>query len=108
MLEKGYSHNLENGLGQLALLTEPQEAAVIDRLSAYPDMVAAAGRNCAPHTVAHYLRDLAADFHSWYNAHAFVIDEADLRDARLCLALAVKQTIANGLSLLGVSAPERM
>ena len=108
MSEKDYSHNLENGLAKLELLAEPQEAAVIDRLSAYPDMVAAAGRNCAPHTIAHYLRDLAADFHSWYNAHAFVIEEADLRDARLCLALAVQQTIANGLALLGVSAPERM
>jgi arginyl-tRNA synthetase len=108
MAEKGYQHDANNGLAQLSLLTEPQEAAVIDRLAAYPDMVAAAGRNCAPHSIAHYLRDLAADFHSWYNAHAFVIEEADLRDARLCLALAVKQTIANGLALLGVNAPERM
>lgn len=108
MAERGYSHNVENGLAQLSLLSEAQEAAVIDRLAAYPDIVAAAGRNCAPHSIAHYLRDLAADFHSWYNAHAFVIEDPDLRDARLCLALAVKQTIANGLALLGVSAPERM
>jgi arginyl-tRNA synthetase len=108
MTEQGYQHNADNGLAQLSLLTEPQEAAVIDRLAAYPDIVAAAGRNCAPHSIAHYLRDLAADFHSWYNAHAFVIEETDLRDARLCLALAVKQTIANGLALLGVNAPERM
>jgi len=108
MAEKGYQHNVENGLTNLGLLTEPQEAAVIDRLAHYPDIIAAAGRNCAPHSIAHYLRDLAADFHSWYNAQAFVIDEADLRDARLCLALAVQQTIANALKLLGVSAPDRM
>ena len=108
MAEQGYSHNLDNGLAHLALLAEPQEATVIDRLAAYPDIVAAAGRNCAPHTIAHYLRELAGDFHSWYNAHAFVVDNDDLRDVRLCLALAVKQTIANGLALLGVSAPERM
>lgn len=108
MAEKGYTHNVENGLAQLELLSEPQEAAVMDRLAAYPDVIAAAGRNCSPHSIAHYLRDLAGDFHSWYNAQAFVIEEDNLRDARLCLALAVKQTIANGLALLGVSAPERM
>lgn len=108
MQEKGYHHNLDNGLAHLALLNEPQESAVFDRLAAFPDVIEMAGRNCAPHSIAHYLRDLAADFHSWYNAQAFVVDDDNLRDARLCLALATKQTIANGLALLGVSAPARM
>ena len=70
--------------------------------------VADAAADLAPHSVAFYLKDLAADFHSWYNASQFLVDDAALREARLALAAATRQVIANGLALLGVSAPERM
>ena len=93
------------GLGPL---TSEHERAVINRLEAFPQMVADAAADLAPHSVAFYLKDLAADFHSWYNASQFLVDDAALREARLALAAATRQVIANGLALLGVSAPERM
>jgi arginyl-tRNA synthetase len=62
----------------------------------------------APHTLVHYLRDLANDFHTYYSAHQFIVDDAPLRDARLTLALATQVVIRNGLGLLGVSAPVTM
>ena len=61
-----------------------------------------------PHQLAHYLRDLAGDFHTYYNAHKFIVDDAGLRNARLNLIAATRQVLENGLKLLGVSAPERM
>ena len=93
------------GLGPL---TSEHERAVINRLEAFPQMVADAAADLAPHSVAFYLKDLAADFHSWYNASQFLVDDAALREARLALAAATRQVIANGLALLGVSAPARM
>ena len=71
-------------------------------------MVANAARNRAPHLLSYALRDLAQDFHAWYNGNKVLVDDARVRNARLTLALAVKQVIANGLNLLGVSAPEKM
>mgnify|MGYP003546408160 CR=1 FL=1 len=62
----------------------------------------------APHMIVHYLRDLANDFHTYYNAHQFIVDDARLRNARLMLVLALQQVVRNGLILLGVSAPEAM
>jgi arginyl-tRNA synthetase len=62
----------------------------------------------APHTLVHYLRDLANDFHTYYSTHQFIVEDASLRDARLVLALAAQMVIRNGLSLLGVSAPSSM
>ena len=70
--------------------------------------MASAALNNEPHTVATYLRELSGDFHTWYNAHKTLVDEQPLRDARLALSEAVRQVIANGLDLLGVSAPEAM
>ena len=96
------------GAVDLGPLASEHERAVINRLEAYPQMVAAAAEELAPHSVAFYLKDLAADFHSWYNASQFLVDDAALRAARLALAAATRQVIANGLGLLGVSAPERM
>ncbi len=92
----------------LAPLESEHERAVINRLEAFPQMLAGAAEELAPHSVAFYLKDLAADFHSWYNASQFLVDDAALREARLALATATRQVIANGLQLLGVSAPERM
>ncbi len=98
----------EEGLAQLELLTTEHEAALLRQLDRYPEVVAAAARNLEPHTVATYLRELAGDFHTYYNAHKVLVDDKDLRDARLALSEAVRQVIANGLALLGVSAPESM
>ena len=64
--------------------------------------------NYEPHLLANYLRELAGDYHTWYNGHKMLIEEADLRNARLTLSVAVRQVIANGLELLGASAPEQM
>ena len=61
-----------------------------------------------PHQLAHYLRELANEFHTYYNAHQFLVEDNSLRDARLTLIQAVRQIIGNGLTLLGVSAPETM
>lgn len=106
--EQGWSWNAEEALGQLGNLTEEHETAVLRRLDRYPEVVAAAARNCEPHTVATYLRDLAADFHTWYNAQKMLVDDSGQRNARVALSEAVKQVIANGLDLLGVSAPQEM
>ena len=77
-------------------------------LSRFPEIVESAAIAREPHQVAFYLRELANDFHTYYNAHTFLVDDARLRDARLALATAVGQVLANGLALLGVSAPETM
>ena len=77
-------------------------------LSRYGEVVEAAGTTLEPHLVAQYLRELANAFHGWYHASPVLVEDAALRDARLALALAVRQGLANGLDLLGVSAPERM
>jgi arginyl-tRNA synthetase len=77
-------------------------------LSRYPEIIALAANNRAPQHLVHYLRDLASEFHTYYNAHTFIVDEEDLRNARLVLIAATRQVIANGLSVLGVSAPDSM
>ena len=92
----------------LAPLKGARELALCARIAAFPDALEAAARDYAPHLVAFYLKDLAADFHSFYNAERILVDDAGLRDARLALVAAVRQTLANGLTLLGVSAPETM
>jgi arginyl-tRNA synthetase len=89
-------------------LTSEKELQLARRLEEYPDMLAVAAKELAPHSVAFYLRELAADFHSYYNAERILVEDEALRAARLALCAAVRQTLANGLSLLGVSAPEKM
>lgn len=84
------------------------EQALVAELSRYPEVVEAAGQNLEPHLITTYLRELAAGFHGWYNTHQFIVDDEAVRDARLTLAMAVRQVLANGLDLLGVSAPESM
>ncbi|EXJ10831.1 DALR anticodon-binding domain-containing protein [Nitrincola nitratireducens] len=71
-------------------------------------MLRNAALNFEPHVLANYLRDLASDYHTWYNGHKMIIDDVALRNARLTLSVAVRQVLANGLNLLGVSAPEQM
>ncbi|MDH5181649.1 MAG: arginine--tRNA ligase [Gammaproteobacteria bacterium] len=106
--EKGLSYDQSNGLNNLAMLDTDHEQAVMSKLDQYAEVVENAALNHEPHQLVHYLRELANDFHSWYNAHKVIIDESDLRDARLALSQAVRQVTANGLKLLGVSAPESM
>ncbi len=106
--EKGFAHDAANGAANVARLVEPQEQALLVTLSRLPEVVEAAAAARAPHQLPHYLRDVANDFHSWYNAHQFLIDDADLRDARLNLMLATRQVLRNGLALVGVSAPDAM
>jgi len=106
--DKGLTFNQDNGLNNLNLLVEPQEQALVTSLTKFPELIRAAAINHEPHTLAHYLRNLANELHSYYNAHHFIVDDANLRDARLALAIAIRQVIRNGMKLLGVSAPERM
>jgi arginyl-tRNA synthetase len=106
--EKGWRYDEAAGLSHLDKLTEAHEDALLVALSRYPEVVELAARDCAPHQIAHYLRDLANAFHTYYNAHTFLTDDAGLRNARLALISAARQVIVNGLDLLGVSAPDRM
>jgi arginyl-tRNA synthetase len=92
----------------VAPLTSEQELALLARLMEYPEVVESAARDLAPHAIAFYLRALAGEFHSYYNAERILVEDGALRDARLALCAAVRQTLANGLALLGVSAPEKM
>ena len=93
---------------QLGALTSERELGLAQRIGEFPELLAIAARELAPHTLAFYLRELAAEFHSYYNAERILVDDEGLRLARLALCAAVRQTLANGLSLLGVSAPEKM
>jgi arginyl-tRNA synthetase len=106
--ERGIAHDVARGSAALARLTEPQEVLLIKRLVAFPEIVQQCAVQRAPHTLVHYLRDLANDFHTYYSAHQFLVDDGELRDARLNLAFAAQIVIRNGLGLLGVSAPDIM
>jgi arginyl-tRNA synthetase len=108
MREKGIVQDEARGRESLARLTEAHELALLATLSRYPEVVEAAALQRAPHALVHYLRELATDFHAYYNAHQFLVDDAALRDARLLLICGVRQVVRNGLGLLGVSAPEAM
>ena len=92
----------------LAALTHEQEAALASRVAEFPQALTAAARDLAPHHIAFYLRELCAGFHSYYNAVPFLVDDQTIKLARLALVAAVRRVLANGLALLGVSAPERM
>ncbi|MGH8700435.1 MAG: DALR anticodon-binding domain-containing protein, partial [Burkholderiales bacterium] len=95
------------GAAPAALVSE-HEIALLARLLEYPDAVENAARDLAPHLIAFYLRELAAEFHSYYNATRLLVEEEDVKRARLALASAVRQILRNGLALLGVSAPDKM
>ena len=92
----------------LSPLCGPREAALLARLAEYPEMLQKALDELGPHQVAFYLRDLAGELHSYYNAERVLVDEVSTRMARLALLLAVRQVLRNGLALIGVSAPARM
>ena len=92
----------------LSALDNEHEAALLQRLGEFPDTVAAAAQELAPHIVATYLKELAGDLHSYYNAHKFLVEDSVTTEARLALVAATRQVLRNGLALLGVSAPEKM
>jgi arginyl-tRNA synthetase len=106
--QKGLAWNARRGLDGLHLLTEEAEQRLMTRLGGYPEAVETAALAREPHQVAYYLRELATDFHAYYNAHPFIMEEEVHRDARLTLIFATRQVLANGLNLLGVGAPELM
>jgi arginyl-tRNA synthetase len=92
----------------LTRLESASEIALMARLAQWPDTVRGAVDELAPHVLAYYLRELAADFHSFYNAQRVLVDDSGLRSARLALLASTRQVLRNGLALIGVSAPERM
>ena len=112
--ELGGTFDLDSGLNQLHLLTQDQETDLMDKMSQFPELVKSAADNCEPHVIAHYLRELAADLHGYYQIgsddeqNRWIVDDKNMCNARLTLISAVKQVIVNGLNLLGVSAPEKM
>ena len=108
MLNQSGESSADIAQADVAQLTAPTEYALMQRLAELPHIVTLAAQELAPHHVAFWLRDCAADFHAWYNAERVLVDDIALKRARLRLAAATRQVLANGLTLLGVSAPERM
>ncbi|WP_374557605.1 arginine--tRNA ligase [Thermomonas sp.] len=106
--EKGYAFDAAHGQASLHVLDDAPAQDLMRELSRFPEVVEAAGATLEPHLVAQYLRELANAFHGWYHASPVLVEDAALRNARLSLALATRQVLANGLDLLGVSAPESM
>ena len=106
LMERGIDIDLRKA--DPSLLIEDQELDLLRSLSRYPEVVAQAARNFEPHQVAYFTRELANDFHAYYNAHPFIAAEEHWRLARLSLIDATRQVFANALHLLGVSAPQSM
>jgi len=108
LLEKGYIHNVELGMANLPELSAEHESVLLTTLARYPEVIERAATQYEPHLLINYLRELATDFHTYYNAHQFLVESATLRNARLNLISSVQQVLVNGLILLGISAPEAM
>ncbi len=106
--EKQWHFDADSAAEHLDRLDADIEREVLKQLARFPDMVAAAATQLAPQLIVHYLRELAELYHRYYNSSAFLIDDAELRDARLYLNLAVQQVLRNGLALLGVDALDKM
>jgi arginyl-tRNA synthetase len=100
--------DMQVGLAQMTRLDSEPEQILLTELSRYPEVVDAAANSLEPHLIAQYLRELAGALHSYYHEHKWIVDDADLRNARITLAVATRQVIRNGLDLLGLSAPEKM
>ena len=108
LAEKGLQRDIQTGEDNLDKLTEEQEISIVSSLTRYPEVLERAAVQYAPHLLIIYLRELAAEFHSYYNAHQFIVDDVALRNARLNLIYSVKQVLANGLNLLRINTPESM
>lgn len=101
-------HNPAIGEAALDQLTEDRELALLRAVSRFPEVIESAARSRTPHLLAHYLSDLATEFHGYYNAHQFLVDDENLRNARLNLIQATRIVLENGLGQLGISAPQLM
>jgi arginyl-tRNA synthetase len=108
LASRGLSFDRSAGVAAVGRLDSAHEQAMLHALVRYPEIIEQAATNRAPHALVHYLRDLANVFHTYYNAEQFIVEDAQLRNARLALVLGVQQVVRNGLTLLGVSAPESM
>jgi len=111
ILRKGQEQGLEKIIREdqaVAMLKAPEEIHLIKNLSRYADVLENSAKNMEPHRITFYLMELAAAFHAYYNKHRVLTDDPVLSRGRLYLVLAVQKVIRNGLSLLGVSAPDRM
>jgi arginyl-tRNA synthetase len=108
MAEKNLTYSESEGLENLSLLTDQHELQLLGTLSRYQEMIVNAATQHEPHLVTNYLRELATDFHSYYNSQQFLVDDSRLRNARLVLIGATRQVLVNGLQLIGVSTPESM
>jgi len=106
--EKGLQRDISLGYANLDKLTENHEQALVVRLSRYAELLERAAVQYEPYLLVNYLRELAAEYHSYYNAHQFIVDDPEIRNARLNLICSVKQILANGLSLLRINTPESM
>ncbi len=106
--DKGMERDLVLGMNNLDMLIEEHETLLITTLSKYPEVLERAALKYEPHQLIHYLRELANNFHTYYNAHQFLVEDAALRNARLNLIGAAKQVITNGLTLLNINTPESM
>ena len=108
LAENNWTWDQEAGLTHLDRLDSEHEKDLITRLSKYPEVLTNAAVNYEPHLLANYLKELANDFHSYYNSNKMLIDDADLRNARITLSEAARQVLNNGLTLLGADSPEQM
>jgi arginyl-tRNA synthetase len=106
--ERGVAFDAHAAARHVARLTEPHEKALLTLLNRYPQMLQDVATQLTPHTVTFFVREVAEALHSYYNVHQFLVDDAELRDARLALVAATGQVLRNGLGLLGVSAPDKM
>ncbi len=108
LAERSLNWDQQQGLASLDKLTEEHEQELIKTMSRYAELITKAGAQHEPHQITYYLRDLAQALHSYYNAHQFIVDDDATRNARLSLIKAAQQIIRNGLTIIGVSAPEEM
>ena len=106
--EKSIQWDADNGKANMHKLKQEHETALMRTVDRFPEVIELAANNRAPQHLVNYLRELANEFHSYYNAHQFIVDDSELRDARLILITAVRVVIANGLRIIGVSAPDKM
>ena len=106
--EQKISYKPLEGIKILSSIAEEGEINMAKLLALYPEQLNTAANNLEPHVLTHYLRDLASEFHAYYNSNKVLDDNKQIRDARITLSIAVKQVLQNGLQLLGVSAPEEM
>ena len=103
-----FNFDKNSGISNLGLLSTNHETQIITKLGDYPNVIELSAGNYSVHSLANYLLEIAQFFHSYYNAHRFIVADNEIRNARLALIAAVAIVIKDGLSLLGVSAPEQM